>query len=654
MSYAKRALAGFLSLLLLCSFCMCFPQAARAEAPSDGQHAANSVAVNAGGDEVSSQEMFTSALEFLKAATDLKDLAIWAASTVFKILLPSDDPNAALLKKLSDKIDDQTRLINAKTSLISAQIIESSALQQINAYLEKDAAKTILSYKETLYDIDAALSDGHITPDVAATRRTALLVHDLPGAAPLGSLCDFDRLVVELGTLLTMGYATIIPSKPRANLFTLYDEWQKRTYKWENQGYEDRAAFQNWAVAQYATAAAIDKLSLTARIQKAREDGTEPLLLITRLRELETQVASVQKMAAAMKVVERPAKYRYYQIPGHEKLLLSIPMQSHVPAEARWAGTSVLNIHNSKGLAFNGNTNKFYLKPHFWEEYSCDADVTYEWLQSVYEDYGGKMTLDDIFFGPNEGNIFPLVPFPDPSPSPFPPLTGAAASDANSLYWYITIAPVGPGALQINSFHDPLVVYTNVVDRDCNLKDQTLMKYGPSSASPTTNLLCYRLVEEKEPVSSEPADNALTGADTQETYNVTPVAGESGDGQETGCFEVPNCDYEDFTGLKLAGKPLQRGVDFTVEKSETGVRIKLSDAVLASLGEGMHTLYIFFVNGQGRVEFRKPGVIAAASVMDVPATGGAPRRGMALMLLTAAWLGLCAACAAAPQRPRRQ
>lgn len=316
------------------------------------------------------------------------DLALFGAKTVFEVIFPSENPDAQILSELTamlQKQDDLRRSINS----LSGVVISSEVSAQINDYLKADRAGLVATYYGALRTIDATLSDGTIDKDTAIDERQKILLTQLPGSAPLGSICEFDELTYFLGMMLTMDYATSLPGKSPTNLFSLYKEWQKRnpSYRWEHQGYEARAAFQNCAVSQYITAASIDTLSLSARIN-AIQNESEKVLLSQRLSMLAEQTKLVQDMYNSMKVTPRSESERYYQVPGHEKLLWANVPRAVIPTED-W-GVGLLTPWNIKGLVVGG------LHPHaitsFWELYANKNTVPY----CDIENFTGAKINDDL------------------------------------------------------------------------------------------------------------------------------------------------------------------------------------------------------------------------------------------------------------------
>lgn len=422
MSYSKRILAGAMSLLFLCSAGLCLARPVRAYATQSVAETASAQyysiysdgKLNAMvGGEVSEQSLTEAALGLLEAAPDPEAITIWGAKTVFSFMLPGDDPNDEVLSKLSEMMQKQDELMNELKSLTNVVVSEGVA-QQINDYLKADARGLIKTYYGALRQIDEDYKNNMITSDAAAQRRKTTLTRLIPKAdAPGGSLCEFDEFAYSLGSFLTMDYVTSGLSTPKAKLFTLFDEWQKRNYKWEHQGYEARGFFQNCALSQYLTAASIDKLSLIARMQElpAGERG----VLEQRLKDLNDQVKLVKDTLAPMAVVQRPDTERYYQIPGHETLFYTQSCQQIVPNEDPGAclkpyggGWNIKGFHYTGVIAKTG----LVIDLPFWSpliKFNADPNTSlpsFNLLNTLRSDYGGT-SLYSIFFDADKGNFTP-------------------------------------------------------------------------------------------------------------------------------------------------------------------------------------------------------------------------------------------------------
>ena len=625
MSYLHKALSFSLAMLLLCACCLGNPLIVRAAGYTEADMPADSAAyyatpvdaVNASSN-VDAQEMFNSALDLLETGLDPEKAAIWSAKTLFSIILGGDDdPNAQILDDLMQMMTKQDQLA-AKVSQLQEKVIEGSIVTNINAYLEADKAGLVCTHYRSLRRIDAMIQSGSITASDGAIYRQSVLVTDIPGATPLGSICEYDELTYSLGTLLTMDYVTLLPNMPHAKLFSLYDQWQRRHYKWEHQGYEDRAFFQNCALSQYLTAATIDKLSLAARIQQLPE--ARRITLEERLQELNEQIALVKTIVAPMKVTVRDASERFYQYPGHETLFYTATYAPIVPTESTDAGLNAFLRSRLKGIKIDWQGNISIVDSYWYPFSRFNGDPAQNYppsgtFKAIYDDYEGNKGLYEIFFSEDEGG--------------FAPIPGANAA------WSFVVQPVGHDAIfyESNYFtedHLNAYIMTNTAD----LAVMPLVNYRASSTN-TDGLIKTLIGIGIKPMSS---------ANTHEPNNSTPsteqyVPEEYSDNlsvhnNESGAFLLNDGDLSDFVSALLDGTQLRRDVDYTIEDTPEGLVLRLRDTLLTTLSEGSHTLRVVLKDGAGELTFTRSDMLTP--VASVPATGGAdcpPILALALLLL---------------------
>lgn len=625
-TYGKRILSLLMSVFCLLGVCLTLPAPAQAySTPAEAQSAADKYyraysdgrlnAMNGG--EVSEQALLESAIGFLEAAPDPKDISVWGAKTVFKFLLPSDDPNAEVLAKMSEMMQRQDELMNELNALTNVVVSEGVA-QQINDYLKADARGLIKTYYGALRQIDTDCSNNVITSDAAAQRRKNDLTRTIPKATgSSGALCEFDEFTYSLGSFLTMDYVTSGLSVPQAKLFTLFDEWQKRNYRWEHQGYEPRAFFQNCALTQYLTAASIDKLSLTARLQEL--DPADRGILEQRLKDLNEQIKLVKDTLAPMAVTQRPDSERYYQTPGHETLFYTQAAQQIIPDEPSDAclepypkGTWTIKGFHYEGLiAKTGLT----INLKFWKpliKYNPNQNTSLpsaNLLRTLQSDYGGA-SLFNIFFDPNAGN--------------FTPPAGAADS------WAFVLDQNNGSLMRYEAnLFTANHMYISTMDVNGGAQDTNVMNYHNYSVDKDdvrTDLLGIGVKSTVVPAVAASASNSAPSSSVFPGVSYSVSAGNNTESPFSGVFTVEDCKVESFTGAKLNGRLLIKGADYLLESVPGGgLRLRLSDKLLASLAAGSHLLHIYFTDGSGEISFESAASSSVSPMPDVPATGGAPQ-----------------------------
>lgn len=176
------------------------------------------------------------------------------------------------------------------------------------------------------------------------------------------------------------------------NLFDTFNGLVKYSYKWEHQGYVSRRAFQAQALSLYTNLASISMLALTASINEKTEKGESTAVDEGKLDSLKAQIQQIDQLAEDYTVTERSADERYYQYPGHERLLKTVAVDrtlnpTYPDHPDYWITKSDLE---NRVLNYDGN-EYLYPKP--------------DWFKDVYMDYNGEKDLNEIFFSADEGNM---------------------------------------------------------------------------------------------------------------------------------------------------------------------------------------------------------------------------------------------------------
>ncbi len=620
MSYAKRTLSALLALFTLLTACLCFARPARAMTDAELEAAINDAKADAdqyydtcysdgklaalAGGEVTEQELLDTGMGLLEALPDPKDTALWAVETLFSFLVPKNDPNAEVLNKLAEMMQKQDDLM-AKIGEVNNSVVAASAITTINKFLDADSRGLVKTYYGALRQIDEDYKKHLITSDAAMEQRKAALTRHIPKVnAPSGALCDFDEFTYGLGSFLTTDYATAGLPMPSAKLFTIFYEWHKRedAYRREHQGYETRAFFQNCALSLYMTAASIDKLSLTARLQEL--PAGDQVILKQRLSDLNAQIKLVKDTVAPFAVKPRDDSERFYQVPGHEKLLYTQAYQPLIPTEPDpnkgWHvgrnSLAGLYIHN----AYLTITQPFYFCFNKYQGAEQSPLIDYDWLYTVWhDDYKDSHSLLDIFFSDAEGKFTP-----------------PAGMDYT---WNLVLQDVGAFALQEDNpaFGNKITIFVKTLKLDMSPEDIVLYRYYPDTNVRNEKTSFIGIGVKPQAASNAPSarTNILpTSAYENTAYAAAPAASES-----AGAFTV-NGSAESFTGASIDGKPLQRSVDFTVEKTENGLVLRLTEAFRATLKNSAHKLRIYFTDGKAEINFN---LAETDSALDVPATGSA-------------------------------
>lgn len=188
------------------------------------------------------------------------------------------------------------------------------------------------------------------------------------------------------------------------NIFGTFDQLALYSYKWEHQGYDTRRSFQTSVLGLYVPLASFAHLCLSAAKNEnfpQNMSGVTPQVQYNNI--LNTDKA-VLNMANDKTVVERPQDQRYYQVPGHECLLLNI-------AENRLEKIDFSSWPKSGSKDYFKTIHTQWLNHYLHNDSQnvTNQNPSIDWLQSVYADYGKSRTLWDIFFTEDEGNIAPPI-----------------------------------------------------------------------------------------------------------------------------------------------------------------------------------------------------------------------------------------------------
>lgn len=397
--------------------------------------------------EMEDQKVYDTLTELIDTGGDPKEFAKWASKKLlYEIMGIKDyDPQGETLAKM-DTVIKQNQELSNKIGLLNEKVIKADLVKEINNFMKQLWDGSFKDYYGSLryYDTQiAAAGSDQARIKALSDKRLNDLVYGIPASTTLNDeLCQFDKDTMTFGNYLVQPLNVIYDEKvPTADLFEIYHQVMKRTYHWEHQSYENWAGFQNYALSSYISMAGVDKLSLTARIQAIdawnAAHPTEPqkstAILTQRITSLNAQVEQAKKLTAQV-VVARPGNVRYYQWPGHERLVYTQTVEKKRPEEPNksygvhyfmsWAQDNyqgIIRENKLSGLSYCNPkwipTSKWSKRfactiipiPSFWQGFfqydGTTASADYAWLQAVRGDYGGSTALKDIFFSAAEGGL---------------------------------------------------------------------------------------------------------------------------------------------------------------------------------------------------------------------------------------------------------
>ena len=349
-----------------------------------------------------------------------------------------------ILKKL-DQIEAEVKAISDKLTTIQLQEV----LNDLHFILSDTRPATLYN---ALRKIDADLAGGKITGEKAKEARLTALTTAIGVDNPARFDTDFDQYVDKMWSAMTEQYNVTIGDQPqKLTLMQIYYELLRRTHKWENQAYEEWAAFQGSCVSLLMTSLTLEHASLQARIDQLEDQGKhEDAYAVFQRQQVITEriyeaagfegdivAESPNGLGAYRKHVaykglfsektwesqywmykERP-DYRYYWVPEHEILFYAKVNTQDVPQEPK--GLGLTDDDYLKGIkvswregdrsifdAYDVSINYDYWKPFLRYQGGESPLVSVDQLKQIYKDYGSSTHLYKIFIDKNEGNFLGL------------------------------------------------------------------------------------------------------------------------------------------------------------------------------------------------------------------------------------------------------
>lgn len=342
------------------------------------------------------------------------------------------DPTHQILKELDQMLRNQTKMLT-QLSAIDKEIMTTEFMQILRNYLYLDSSETVMTYYRAIQNMDGktgdykGMTDEQIKEELAKVLKYSVTGED-PGVSgnniPKDSLCDLDKLAMDMGTHIINVPVSYGGSPTNDNLFGVYEMNCKYKYHWEHQAYDDWMSFRNSVYSSYMLAANLDAMSLTKRIEDRKAAG-EPAssVLSARLALLKEQIIKIRDLYNKSAVIKHSDKVRVYWYKNKNNLMLySTAGKQQVPVEPHTNYGDSSDFDNQrkyiKGYYYKplgDDRYKLLVSYSFWRNfisYNLEGGgtalcPTVEWFQQVYEDYGSKPSLYDIFFSKEEGNMTP-------------------------------------------------------------------------------------------------------------------------------------------------------------------------------------------------------------------------------------------------------
>lgn len=309
--------------------------------------------------------------------------------SVFDLVFPNNE---------SDQIADSLNEIETNLDKITADLAEDE--QKLSDQQTEDLLKAEVNNFDT-----NQFSAYHSNVDIMTSELNSIdTVYQNDSADMQTALHDYiikgvDKSTINGNNILSATIAYGNQLADDGHVLENYTQMMVYANKWEHQGYADRKEYLAKLLQTYTELTMISEMSI------AVENETDPILAKADFTTLNKNIQSVQGAIATYQVVERPSNERYYQVPGHECLLSSIaePRQVNPNLPNGWAG-SMDNFHS---LLQNNQFQNLFTNQSLG---TTNSNPTAQWMQQIFADYNGKMSMFGIFFSPTEGNFTSTKP----------------------------------------------------------------------------------------------------------------------------------------------------------------------------------------------------------------------------------------------------
>lgn len=354
--------------------------------------------------------LFQTALKTLANKTGAK-IGNWAADQFLSLIFGTSENETQKILDAIDQLSDKQDEAIYKLDEIKTMLLQQSTLDALTG-LMKQSSGTL--FNKTMEYLDALRL---VEPGHEEQGRKDVLIWSIGNvSAGHGDMLNianskYDDMVKDFGNELLFEYTLLDQTKCAAlNLMNKYD---LQVHKWEHQGYTMREEYWNSLVNLYIASANLLQTSLMARMTQYRQDlpGGQPNILQAKLDALNAQIKKVQALAESTAVKHLSKELRHYQVPGHEAIMYATASQQEV--------TSLFLKANGRSdfpSTAENTVNKYWIPMYTVQSgsYKGKVGLTAQEYQNIYDDYNpkgssAKVSMYDIFFGEDNGNITPPV-----------------------------------------------------------------------------------------------------------------------------------------------------------------------------------------------------------------------------------------------------
>lgn len=574
----------------------------------------------------------------------------WGLNSFYEMTFGAASPDADVAAKLESLLESN-EAISRQIDKLDQKVISSSLLKEVNEFIkwtwEDEGQIAFNALKDIDLDLEKALKVAEamtdpvekekavaLAIDTASQHRKNILLYVVPkrqaGLKPTGSISAFDSRAIT--------YAKYLVTKMRmanGNYGTLFDMYYESVrlsgnYKWENQAYEEILEFEANALAGFVAAATVGKLSLCARIEEIEEwnaahpkDLASPAVLKQQLAQLDGYI----KQISNIQVIQERTSDRYYWVPGHE-MVFTLAKKTPVPQDNPKKGTLHFNRYEMTkegpqgAWRTRGEHGSLVNKPYapFWKPVTTydgrnQQLISYEQLATIYNDYGGKKTLYDIFFGD----------------AAMPKIDGAN----NSWSFVIRPSDTYPLYYQGRTFKadsvEAYMVRNQKTGKNLDKPHLEPLAYYHFKSSEMPKSTNYISIGVKQPTFNDALDEAAFVANTEDDERLTW----DGTGPMEVSFGDPN-DVVTFT-IEIDGATISPK-SITMVETIDACTVTIDQKALAGLTTGQHKLTATFqCKEDGTIQTSYDFIVTNA----MPATGDGFPAGALAGIFLACLAALC-------------
>ena len=347
-----------------------------------------------------------------------KVIGEWASDQFMSLVFGIDEKSTTektleAIQQMNKKQNETIALLNEVKSMLTTasmldplnQMMQISSGAGTNSLFNETqvAMNTLAKYEDTKNYTEAQIEYG----------RKSALIYGIAGTdvSKYDMVTGYDNEVYSLGQSLLFSYE--LQGGETSSALDLMNRYDLQINKWEHQGYVKRESYWNGLLNLYVSSAAIMKASLQARMDVFKETtGNTAENLESQLKYLNEQIPKVQALAESTKVERLDDSIRHYQVPGHEAYMYTTTVKQDISKLLKNATRNKKTDNYTSSS--EDSVNDYWIPMYTVQsgELAGKIALPAEVYQNIYDDYNPagtpdskKVSLNDIFFGKNNGNL---------------------------------------------------------------------------------------------------------------------------------------------------------------------------------------------------------------------------------------------------------